>query len=392
MKKKNALLAISVVSLLCACQQNGTSVLSSSNQPSSADLVSSKYTNSLHLKLDDDSVVPFYGADPDIIRGNDGYFYLYTSQNYAYIPGRGRMFDRCPIYRSEDMVNWTYCSSVFTDQDVDLNSFCFNNAGIWAPSISCFNGQYYLYYSIGYPWTEVNNHEAYDGIGLAVSDTPYGPWTHYGELFTSADCGVQVSIDPFAAQTDDGTIYLFWGSFNGIWAVEMSIDGIEVKDKANIKNNKIVVVEKGTLGYQDLDNGFEATYIFKKDGKFYFTGSRHGFGGGLNSLYDVYAGSSDSLLGPYKDSKGNDIFGHGDLVVDGDFDDPDGLRGVGHNSIIEDDAGDYWIVYHCYDPKCPVADERTICIDKLIFEDDGSFHTAGSVASHTEVDGPRIYK
>ncbi|MGI6713948.1 MAG: family 43 glycosylhydrolase [Bacilli bacterium] len=377
--KKFALL-LPLFLILCSCIKNNG--LSSSSSENSQQLTSSPYRNSLCLKDENGDDIPFFGADPDIIKGDDGYYYLYTSEQYVNVPKRGRMLDRCPTYRSRDMVNWTYCSSVFLDQAVDLNSFCYPDVGIWAPSINYFNGQYYCYYSIGYGWTAGDNHLEYCGIGLATSLNPYGPWTHYGKLFDSKECGVPVSIDPFAFQKEDGKIYLFWGSYNGIYAVEMTIDGLEVIDL----EKKIEIVDPTP----SLSESYEGIYIFKKDDTYYFSGSRNGFGGGLHSRYDVASGYASSLLGPYKDSTGHDLFGGGDLVIEGDFEDEYGLRGTGHHAIIQDEIGDYWIIYHCYDPRCPVANERTICIDKLIFEDNHTFHTENYVGSNTVKNGPKV--
>ena len=42
-------------------------------------------------------------ADPDCIKGEDGYFYLYTTQNFSQRGEEGYGFDRCPIYRSRNL-------------------------------------------------------------------------------------------------------------------------------------------------------------------------------------------------------------------------------------------------------------------------------------------------
>lgn len=387
MNIKRVCILMIVTSFLCACQKNNIEPIHTDDTPKSeVKYKSAKYKNSLQLINYDNSLTPFLGADPDIIKADDGYYYMYTSQNFVKLPDKGNTLDYCPIYKSEDMVNWRYCSSAFLDQNFDVHEHFFSDVGIWAPSINYFFGQYYLYYSIGYSWNSSENHEAFDGIGLAISDTPYGPWKHYGELFNSTDCDVPISIDPFAYQEDNEDIYLIWGSYYGIFGVKMAIDGIEVLDKENIKTNKIEIVKAEYSG----DKNYEGTYIFKKDGKYYFSGSKNGYGGGLNSKYCVFSGMSDSLLGPYVGTNGKDVFGGGDKVIDGDFNDPEGLRGTGHHAIIQDDAGDYWIIYHCYDPSCPIKDERTIAIDKLIFEENGAFHTENYVGSHVEKDGPRV--
>lgn len=54
------------------------------------------------------------------------------------------------------------------------------------------------------------------GIGVAISDTPQGPFTDLGKLFRSNEIGVHNSIDPFYIE-DNGKKYLFWGSWWGIW-------------------------------------------------------------------------------------------------------------------------------------------------------------------------------
>lgn len=377
---------IIIASFLCSCHQNNSESKNNSTPQKEITYTSSKYKNSLQLINSDNTKSSFFGSDPDIIKGEDGYYYLYTSQNIVNLPEKGNTLDYCPIYKSKDMVNWSYCSSVFLEQDFDFREHYFSDVGIWAPSINYFYGQYYLYYSIGYSWNSYNNHEAFDGIGLAISNTPYGPWTHYGELFNSTDCDVPVSIDPFAYQENNGDIYLIWGSYYGIFGVKMSVDGIEILDKENIKTNKIEIVRAEYSG----EKNYEGTYIFKKDNKYYFSGSKNGYGGGLNSKYCVYGGVSDSLFGPYLDSQGHDVFGGGDKIIDGDFDNPNGLRGTGHHAIIQDDAGDYWIIYHCYDPNSSNPNERTIAIDKLIFEENGTYHTENFIGSHEEKDGPRI--
>ncbi len=69
------------------------------------------------------------------------------------------------------------------------------------------------------------------GIGAAVADKPEGPFIDHGPLFRSKEIGVQNSIDQFYIE-DNGHKYLFWGSFHGIWGVELSDDGLSVKPGA----------------------------------------------------------------------------------------------------------------------------------------------------------------
>ena len=65
------------------------------------------------------------------------------------------------------------------------------------------------------------------GIGAAVSDKPEGPFIDKGPLFRSKTIQVQNSIDQFFME-DNGKKYLFWGSFRGIYGIELSGDGLSV--------------------------------------------------------------------------------------------------------------------------------------------------------------------
>ena len=53
---------------------------------------------------------------------------------------------------------------------------------------------------------------------------PGRSFTDKGKLFISNEIGVQNSIDPFYIE-EDGHKYLFWGSFRGIYGIELSDDG-----------------------------------------------------------------------------------------------------------------------------------------------------------------------
>lgn len=128
-----------------------------------------------------------------------------------------------PIYKSKNLIDWVNVGTAFTESTRPTFE---PKGGIWAPDINQINGRYVLYYSMsvwGGEWT--------CGIGAAVADKPEGPFTDQGMLFRSNGIGVQNSIDPFYIE-DAGKKYLFWGSFRGIYAIELSDDGLSVKQDA----------------------------------------------------------------------------------------------------------------------------------------------------------------
>ncbi len=148
--------------------------------------------------------------DPTIIQAMDGTFYLYGTEDTRNVP----------IYTSTNLVDWQFAGTAFTEESRPG----FEPEGnIWSPEINYIDGKYVLYYSMsvwGEEWTS--------GIGVAVSDSPEGPFIDKGRLFRSNEIGVKNSIDPFYIE-DGGKKYLFWGSFRGIYAIELSEDGLSVK-------------------------------------------------------------------------------------------------------------------------------------------------------------------
>ena len=154
--------------------------------------------------------------DPTVIRANDGYYYLYATENIRNLP----------IYRSKNLVDWEFVNTAFTRESRPQ----WNPKGnLWAPDINYINGKYVLYYAKsewGGEWT--------CGIGVATADKPEGPFTDHGALFTSRDIDVQNSIDGFFIE-DHGKKYIFWGSFHGIFGIELTDDGLAVKPGAEKK-------------------------------------------------------------------------------------------------------------------------------------------------------------
>lgn len=266
--------------------------------------------------------------DPTIIKAPDGSFYLYATEDTR----------NTPIYKSSDLVNWQFAGTAFTNET--RPSFE-PKGGLWAPDINYIDGKYVLYYSMsvwGGEWT--------CGIGVATADSPEGPFTDHGKLFRSNEINVQNSIDPFYIE-ENGKHYLFWGSFRGIYAIELNSDGLTLKPGA----------EKQRIA----GTAYEGVYIHKKNGYYYMFASIGSCCEGVNSTYTTVAGRSDNLFGPYKNKKGHDMMdNHHEVVIRKN----DRFVGTGHNSeIVEDDEGNSWILYHAVDKENPRG--RVLMLDEV---------------------------
>ena len=274
--------------------------------------------------------------DPTVIKAPDGYFYLYATENIRNVP----------IYRSRNLVDWRYMGTCFTKQ---TRPQMVPDGNIWAPDINLINGKYVLYYSKS-KW----GGEWECGIGVATANSPAGPFTDVGKLFISSEIGVQNSIDPFYIEDDDGSKWLFWGSFRGIYGIQLSDDGLSLKPGAE----KVQIA--GTLT--------EGTYIYKHDGYYYLFGSAGTCCDGLNSTYRVVVARSERLLGPYVNKGGFEALENNFTLV---LQKSNKVVGPGHNSeIVQDDAGQYWMLYHGFDAADPDAG-RKLYMDQIFWDKTG---------------------
>ena len=68
-------------------------------------------------------VINYSLPDPTVIKADDGYYYLYATENIRNLP----------IHRSKDMVNWSFVGTAFTNETRPT----FEPKGnLWAPDIN----------------------------------------------------------------------------------------------------------------------------------------------------------------------------------------------------------------------------------------------------------------
>ena len=268
-------------------------------------------------------------ADPTVIRAQDGRFYLYATQNSN---------DWMPVYSSDDLVHSAYEKNAF--QKATKPAWNTDNA-FWAPEMRYFNGKYVLYYSYAKMNGTAQSHTcvvtADSPLGTYTSTYPNGAFLDSKQLLSNEEFGANC-IDQFYYE-EDGHKYLFYGSFTGIYVVELADDGLAVKRNTD-----------GSLVFkqQVCGNAFEGTNIYKKGNYYYLFASIGNCCASQNSSYEVVVGRSTSLLGPYVDKAGKRMLDNSwEPVLDGG--DRTKWVGPGHNSvIIKDDAGTEWMIYHSF--------------------------------------------
>jgi len=300
--------------------------------------------------VNNNPVITGYYADPEILYSvKTGRFYIYPTTD-GFPDWGGYSFK---VFSSVDLVNWTDEGAIINMHDA--NQIGWANGNAWAPCIieKKINGEYkYVFYFSG------GLNGGAKQLGYAISDSPTGPFVVSGSpLITSSPTGSgqQIDSDVFTDPVSSKT-YLYWG--NGYMAVAELND-----DLTSLKTTPKVITPSS--------NYTEGTYVFYRNGKYYFTWSN---GNTNNADYRVYYGYSASPTGPITIPSNNNTLVK-DLVK--------GINGPGHNSIIQIPGKDEWyIVYHRISRPNGITNTspgpgnvREICIDKLLFNSDGTIKT-----------------
>ncbi|MBM6993897.1 MAG: family 43 glycosylhydrolase [Prevotella sp.] len=292
-----------------------------------------------------------FHADPEVMYSHEtNRYYIYTTTDGT--PGWGGWY--FTVFSSADLTRWKY-------EGINLNlprDTRWSSGNAWAPAIiekkEGNDYKYYFYYS-----GETGHGKA---IGVAVSDTPTGPFHDYGKPIVDhrpqgQNHGQQIDVDVFQDPVS-GKYYLYWG--NGYMAGgELNDDMVSVKEETV----RVLTPRGGSL----KDYAYrEGTYVFYRGGKYYFLWSVDDTG---SPNYHVAYGTSDSPLGPIEVAKEPVI-----LIQDAAHE----IYGPAHNSVLQIPGRDEWyIVYHRINKnylersKGPGIHRET-CIDKMEFNADGT--------------------
>ena len=299
--------------------------------------------------------IPGYFADPTIRKFGDTY-YLYATTD-----GTGNGYGPAQVWVSKDFVNWKNIVMNWPTTEV-----------VWAPDVVQMpNGKYRYFYCE--PCV----------ISIGESDSPIGPWHNIlgkenAVMVPDRYVHNVITLDPQLFVDDDQSQYLYfttWGIYDGFGCGVAKLkdgdfdltalsEGVAKDARRWGEDHPFPIAadeffsEKRLIPNTELKDVFEAPFVFKRNGIYYFTyssGSCH------TDTYRVqYATSTVGPMGPFT-YKGELLTTNEDETV----------HGPGHHSIIEID-GKYYIVYHRHNnPKSVHGFNRQVCIDELKFNDKG---------------------
>ncbi len=329
----------------------------------------------------------------------------------TYIPdGEPHVFgDRVYIYGSHDAIGgkvycpghyevWSAPVSDLTDWKCEGTSYlrsqdptnADDSKQLWAPDVTQGpDGRFYLYYCFNF----------YPEIGVAVSDSPAGPFKYYGHVhYPDHILGGKLLqegmvFDPAVLTDEDGRVYLYYGfapagekemkapDFSDREILEMPeedrkmimhLKGVKfgensmvvelMPDMVTAKEEPRILIPGGhhTAGTGFEGHGFfEASSIRKLNGKYYFVYSSH------KSHELCYAVSDRPDSGFVY---GGTIVSNGDIGLDGRLD-PVYPLSNNHGGLVKI-GEDYYIFYHRATDGTEYS--RQGCAEKVEIKADGS--------------------
>jgi xylan 1,4-beta-xylosidase len=277
-------------------------------------------------------ILPGFFPDPSICRVGEDYYIANAS--FEWFPG-------VPLHHSRDLVNWRFIGHALTRKSqLDLTGIA-DSAGVWAPSLSYADGQFWLVYTnirhtgMGRPFKDI-------GIYLTTAKDIAGPWSD--PVILNA-----IGFDPSLFHDDDSRKWLVnlrWDFRKG----KHRFAGIVVQEY-DPRSQKLVgpmtqILEKtGILT--------EGPNLYKHDGWYYLMLAE----GGTGWNHGISAARSRNLLGPYElDPQPSVVTSRDDASLY--------LQKAGHGEIVETPAGEWYLAHLASRPLKTCAGKNLASPDK----------------------------
>jgi len=268
--------------------------------------------------------------DPHVIRAGDTWYAYATNDEDGNVQ----------TLTSSDLVTWQKGEDALPE----LGEWAYEGK-TWAPEVLEVDGRYVLYYTAN---AAVQGRQC---IGRAVADSAGGPFTDDAKepLVCQADQGGSIDAAPF--RDDDGALYLLWkndgnavGMDTWIYVQRLSADGLELTGKPTRLVRQDAAWEAHLV---------EAPTLWRQDGRLYLFYSANAFD---SDQYATGYATCEAPTGPCEDAPENPILRSACEA-----------SGPGHQTIVRDDDGETWIVYHAW--PASGEEERELWIDRLAWED-----------------------
>jgi xylan 1,4-beta-xylosidase len=277
-------------------------------------------------------ILPGFFPDPSICRVGEDYYI--ANSTFEWFPG-------VPLHHSRDLANWRLIGHALTRKSqLDLAGIA-DSAGVWAPSLSHADGQFWLIYT-NIRYTGMGKAFKDIGIFLTTAKEAAGPWSDPVVLNS-------IGFDPSLFHDDDGRKWLLnmrWDFRKG----QHRFAGIVIQEY-DPKSQKLVgpmtqILEKtGILT--------EGPNLYKHDGWYYLMLAE----GGTGWNHGISAARSRNILGPYElDPQPSVLTSRDDATLT--------LQKAGHGELVETPAGEWYLAHLASRPLKTSAGKNLASPDK----------------------------
>ncbi|WP_346857967.1 family 43 glycosylhydrolase [uncultured Draconibacterium sp.] len=236
------------------------------------------------------------------------------------------------VFSSENLSDWTDHGVIVSQNKVpwvDSTSY-----SMWAPDCIERYGKYYFYFPANKNVAGPNGRKGF-GIGVAVADKPEGPYVPQENAIEGI-----FGIDPNVLIDKDGQAYLYY-SMGNIYVAKLKENMTELATKPVAIAN---LPERGMK---------EGPFVFERNGKYYLT-----FPHVENKTERLEYAMGDSPEGPF-------------TMTGVIMDESETGCWTNHHSLLE--YNDQWYLFYHHNDYSPQFDKnRSVCIDSLFFNADGT--------------------
>jgi hypothetical protein len=285
------------------------------------------------LKAQNPIIRDQFTADPSA-RVFNGRVYVYPSHDILATEGKGRPGWFCMedyhVFSSEDLTDWTDHGVIVSQYKVgwvDSTKYA-----MWAPDCIFKNGKYYFYFPA--PAKDTLYGKGFS-IGVAVSDNPFGPFIPEPKPVQKVH-----GIDPCPFIDKDGQAYLYWAR-GKIYAARLNDNLLELASEPQVVEE---LPDSGLI---------EGPYMFERNGIYYMT-----YPHVKHKIERLEYAMGDNPMGPFR---------FAGVIMD------ESLLNcwTNHQSFIEY-RGQWYLFYHQNEFSPAFDKNRSICIDSLFFNKDGT--------------------
>ncbi len=342
-----AMTSVFALSIFCSCNGNtpdDTSIWNPNDPANYTEIKSAGVSRAYYYQ----NPLVDSAADPMIVE-HEGTYYLYSTGN-----------KNLTVRTSKNLSAWSQPKQIFS-----LSQTTWGVEKCWAPEVYEYKGKFYLFFC---GKTAGGDKGIFHG-SVAVCDTPDGTFVPITkEPLLNFNFSV-IDLSFFA--DDDGRTYIFYSKDNSTNYIDgkrvSQTYGVEVSNDFTKLIGEPVLCATPVQSWETQSGSVlwnEGGVVFKRNGTYYMLYSANYY---QSASYAVGYCTSDKPLGMYNKSKEA-------CILKGNGED---ITGPGHCNLLymEDEI---YLTYHAHTVPPNSEHGRSLYIDRLVIEPDGSLHVNGA--------------